>query len=310
MLGDIQELLLAAYPATHPVTLLTGTGTETTTVDGLTAAAVPQSIYVPPLAEIENVRTLDGLAAIIARLNAPGGCPWDAEQTHESLRQYLLEEAYEVLQAIDDGDRGALVEELGDLLLQVFMHAEVARREGTFATGDITESIGRKLIRRHPHVFGDVTAETADAVAQNWEQIKKAEKPGGSILAGVPVALPALAASQSLQGRARRVGFDWPDIEGPLDKLQEELAEFARADGDADREDEFGDILFVAANIADRLGIDAEQALRRANAKFRKRFGLVERFAEARGIDMQQLDLAGLDALWDEAKATLATDES
>jgi MazG family protein len=150
-----------------------------------------------------------------------------------------------------------------------------------------------------------VAADSAEAVAQNWEQIKTTEKPEGSILDGIPAALPALAASQSLQGRARRVGFDWPDIEGPLMKLQEEVAEFARAEDPGDREEEFGDILFVIANIADHLGIDAEQALRVANGKFRKRFGMVERLASERGLEMNDMDLPALDALWDEAKARL-----
>lgn len=251
------------------------------------------------------VRTFDGLAAIVARLNAPGGCPWDREQTHESLRHYLLEETYEALEALDSGDPAVIAEELGDLLLQVLMHAEVARREDTFAFGDVTESIGTKLIRRHPHVFGSGSARTAEEVHANWEQLKRAEKPEGSILDGVPVALPALSASQSMQGRARRVGFDWPDVEGPLEKLREEIAEFASADGHTDREEEFGDILFVLANVADRLGVDAEQALRRANAKFRLRFAELERIAQERGVDLKALDLAGLDALWDEAKTNL-----
>jgi tetrapyrrole methylase family protein/MazG family protein len=239
-------------------------------------------------------------------LHAPGGCPWDREQTHASLRPHLLEESYEALEAIDAGDAAALTEELGDVLLQVLMHAEVGARDGTFQLADVVEHIARKLIRRHPHVFGDATASSAEEVYQNWEQLKKTEKTRESILEGVPSTLPALAASQSIQGRARRVGFDWPDIEGPLEKLREEIGEFARAATAPEREDEFGDILFVLVNIADHLGIDAEQALRGANAKFRRRFGAVEQLAAARGQDLKQLDLAGLDALWDEAKASLS----
>lgn len=298
--------LREVYAGDHPVTLLTKDGPLQATVATINSSQTVDAIYLPAAEATENLRTLEGLAAIVARLNAPGGCPWDGEQTHETLRSYLVEETYEALQAINEGDRAALVEELGDVLLQVFMHAEVARREGTFTIGDITESIGSKLIRRHPHVFGEVDATSADEVARNWEQIKKSEKPGGSILDGVPAALPALAASQSLQGRARRVGFDWPDIEGPLAKLQEELGEFARADNTGDREEEFGDILFVIANIADHLGIDAEQALRLANGKFRSRFGIVEHLAAERGLEMREMDLPALDALWEEAKARLA----
>ncbi len=185
------------------------------------------------------------------------------------------------------------------------MHAAVAVRLDEFTLADVAEHISRKLIRRHPHVFGEATASTAEEVAVSWEVLKKAEKPRSSILDGVPATLPALAASQSIQGRARRTGFDWPDVEGPLEKLVEEVKEFARAVGSGDREDEFGDILFVLVNIAARLGVDAEQALRGANEKFRRRFGAVEALAADRGLDLKDLDLAGLDALWDEAKAAM-----
>jgi tetrapyrrole methylase family protein/MazG family protein len=304
--------LLEIYPAEHPVTVLTALGTTDEAKREVPLAELDHRpfghldcLFVPPLPPLDDVRRFDGLAYIIDRLHAPDGCPWDREQTHESLRPHLLEESYEALEAIDANDPARLTEELGDVLLQVLMHAAVARRHDEFTFADVTEHIARKLIRRHPHVFGEAEAKTADQVYQDWEALKRAEKPAASILEGVPATLPALAASQSLQGRARRVGFDWPDIEGPLAKLVEEVGEFARAEieGDGDREDEFGDILFVVANIAQRLGIDAEQALRRANAKFRRRFGVVERLAEARRIDLKDLDLAGLDALWDEAKA-------
>ncbi len=302
--------LLELYPPEHPVTVLTSLG-----ADDERLAVVPlseldhrpfgylDSVFLPPLAPIEDVKRFDGLHAVVQRLHAPGGCPWDREQTHESLRPHLLEEAYEALEAIDSGDPAKLSEELGDVLLQVLMHACVAERSGTFSYAGINEHIMRKLIRRHPHVFGDARAETADDVRKNWEALKKQEKPRQSILDGIPVSLPALAASQSIQGRARRLGFDWPDIEGPLEKLREEVGEFARATGGPDREDEFGDILFVLANIAQRLDIDAEQALRGANAKFKRRFGHVERMAADRSLDLQKMDLATLDALWDEAKA-------
>jgi len=312
--GALKLQLLDIYPAGHPVTLLEGLGTGEERVRTVELAQLDHAplghlacLYVPKLEPIEDVRRFDGLFAIVQRLNAPGGCPWDLEQTHESLRHYLLEESYEALEAIDDGGAAAIAEELGDVLLQVLMHNEVARRQGEFTFGDITESIGRKLIRRHPHVFGEATAHSAEEVRQSWEALKKTEKPDGSILDGVPKSLPALAQSQSIQGRARRIGFDWPDIEGPLEKLREEIGEFARASGAAEREDEFGDILFVLANIGQRLGIDAEQALRLANAKFRRRFSRVEALAEERGADMTELELPALDALWDEAKRQLET---
>ncbi len=303
--------LLETYPAEHQVALLHALGSADEAVRWLPlgeldrgATGYLDSLYVPALDPFDDVRRLDGVDAVVRRLHAPeGGCPWDLEQTHESLRPHLLEEAYEALEAIDSDDPAKLSEELGDVLLQVLMHACVAERTGEFSLGDVTEHIARKLIRRHPHVFGDTAAATAEQVYQNWEALKQQEKPRDSILEGVPLTLPALAASQSIQGRARRIGFDWPDVDGPLQKLVEELAEFAHAEKPAEREDEFGDILFVVVNIADHLGIDAEQALRLANAKFRRRFGRLEQIAREEEVDLRELDLAGLDALWDRAKA-------
>lgn len=302
--------LLDIYPAEHRVLVLSALGTPQEMVREVSLAELDHrpyghldSLYVPALAPLEDVRRFDGLYYIIERLHAPDGCPWDREQTHATLRPHLLEESYEALEAIDRDDPVALTEELGDVLLQVLMHAAVAHRLDEFTFGDVVEHIARKLIRRHPHVFGEGTAATAEEVYQNWEALKQQEKPRQSILDGVPATLPALAASQSIQGRARRIGFDWPTIEGPLEKLREEIDELARTNGTTEREDEFGDILFVAVNIADHLGIDAEQALRGANQKFRRRFAEVERLATERGIDLKDLDLAGLDALWDEAKA-------
>ena len=306
--------LLDIYPPGHRVTILSALGGATAALREVALAELDHgplsyldSLYVPPLAAIEDVRRFDGLQAVIERLYAPGGgCPWDLAQTHLSLRPHLLEESYEAIEAIDSGDPDRLTEELGDVLLQVLMHSAVAARTGEFTFADVAEHITRKLIHRHPHVFGDVAADSAEQVYQNWEKLKQQEKPRESILEGVPATLPALAASQSIQGRARRVGFDWPDIEGPLEKLSEELGELARASNASEREDEFGDVLFVVTNIADHLGIDAEQALRGANAKFRKRFGIVERLAREDGTDLKELDLAALDALWDRAKQELA----
>lgn len=302
--------LLDTYPAEHRVTVLSGLGSPEERIEEVPLHELDHrpfgyldSLFVPAISPLEDVRRFDGLYHVIERLHAPNGCPWDREQTHESLRPHLLEESYEALEAIDANDPDRLTEELGDVLLQVLMHAAVAERLDEFTYADVNEHIARKLIRRHPHVFGEATASTAEEVYQNWEQLKKQEKPRDSILDGVPVSLPALAASQSIQGRARRVGFDWPDIEGPLDKLREEIGEFARAADAGERADEFGDILFVLVNIADHLGMEAEQALRGANAKFRRRFAGVERLARERNLDLKDLDLAALDALWDEAKA-------
>ncbi len=307
---ELKLRLLDVYPHDHEVTVLSALGTADERVRTVALSEIDHgafghldSVYLPAIEPLDDVRRFDGLQHVIDRLHAPDGCPWDREQTHETLRPHLLEESYEALEAIDRGDPAALTEELGDVLLQVLMHAAVAERLEEFSFGDVVEHIARKLIRRHPHVFGEGTAATAEEVYQNWEALKQQEKPRQSILDGVPATLPALAASQSIQGRARRIGFDWPDVEGPLEKLREEIGELARTTNAGEREDEFGDILFVAVNIADHLGIDAEQALRRANQKFRRRFGEVERLASERGLDLKDLDLAGLDGLWDEAKA-------
>jgi tetrapyrrole methylase family protein/MazG family protein len=307
--GRLKLQLLELYPAEHLVTVLHALGGPEERAYTTSLAELDHRpfgyldcVFVPEIAAIDDLQRFDGLFAVVERLHAPDGCPWDREQTHASLRPHLLEEAYEALEAIDAGDADQLAEELGDVLLQVLMHAAVAKREGTFEYSDVNAAIARKLIRRHPHVFGEATAANAEEVYQNWEALKQQEKPRTSILEGVPRSLPALAASQSLQGRARRIGFDWPDIEGPLEKLREEIDEFAHAEGEAEREDEFGDVLFVVANIAQRLGIEAEQALRHANEKFRRRFGEVERLAAEEQVDLRDLDITGLDALWDRAK--------
>lgn len=308
--AEVKLKLLAWYPGEHRVVVLAGLGTGEERLTEVPLAELDHrpfgyldAVYVPPLEPVEDLRRFDGLDYVVRRLHGPGGCPWDREQTHESLRRHLLEEAYEALEAIDRGDPNALEEELGDLLLQVLMHAAVAEREEEFELADVFEHIARKLIRRHPHVFGDATASSAEEVYRNWEALKQAEKPRESILDGVPRMLPALAASQAIQGRARRVGFDWPGVEGPLEKLAEEIGELARAGDGAGKEEEFGDILFTLVNVADRLGVDAEQALRAANEKFRRRFGGVERLARERGLDLREVDLAGLDRLWEEVKA-------
>jgi len=314
-LGALKLRLLDVYPAEHRVTVLHALGSPAESMRDVplaeldhAAAGYLDAVFIPPVDSIADVRRFDGLHAIIERLHGPEGCPWDREQTHASLRPHLLEESYETLEAIDSGDPARLTEELGDLLLQVLMHAAVAEREQTFTLADVTEHIARKLVRRHPHVFGETEARTSEEVYRNWEALKQAEKPQSSILEGIPASLPSLAASQSIQGRARRIGFDWPDIEGPLEKLVEEVGEFARAQNAGEREDEFGDVLFVIANIAQRLGIDAEQALRGANDKFRRRFGRLEVIASGEGLDLHAMDLPSLDALWDRAKAELATE--
>ena len=252
----------------------------------------------------DDLRSFDALEAIIRRLHGPDGCPWDREQTHESLRPHLIEEAYELLEAIDSGKAEAIAEELGDVLLQVLMHAAVAERLGEFELGDVISRIATKLVARHPHVFADATAKTAEDVRESWEVLKQKERRDRPRLEGVPTTLPALAESQTIQGRARRAGFDWPDIHGPLEKLSEEIAELALAETEKDREEEFGDVLFVIAHIAQTMGVDGEQALRRANGKFRRRFGFVEEAAREQSLDLNALDIEARDELWERAKAS------
>jgi tetrapyrrole methylase family protein / MazG family protein len=244
-------------------------------------------------------------AEVVRRLREE--CPWDRQQTHESLVRYVIEETYEVVEAIASGDPALLEEELGDLMLQVFLHSAIAAQAGDFTIADVAHEISEKMVRRHPHVFGDVVVTGAAHVASNWEQIKAAEKgrpaDHASALDGVSGAMPALAYASELSRKAAKVGFDWDDAGGVWQKLTEELDEL-RAEPDSF--DEFGDVLFVLVSLARHLGHDAEGALRAASAKFRNRFEVVEELATARGIELQAMTPATADALWDEAKARVA----
>ncbi|HEX6293184.1 MAG TPA: nucleoside triphosphate pyrophosphohydrolase [Herpetosiphonaceae bacterium] len=309
----VKLALLARYLAEHPVTIVRAAGvngqTQVGTValheldhdpalDHLTVA------YLPPLPVHEDVRGIDGIHWVIARLLGPAGCPWDREQTHHSLRPFLLEEAHEVLEALDANDPEALSEELGDLLLQIMLHSEMARQAGDFDFGDVTAHIATKLIRRHPHVFGDIAVGGTADVLRNWEAIKAQEhaqkgKTRASLLDGIPVSLPALAAAQKLGEKAANVGFDWPDVAGVWAKVHEEIEEIHSA-APEQRSEEFGDLLFVVSRLASWLDVDAETALREANAKFRRRFAACEGLAEGR--DLKQMSPQELDVLWEQAK--------
>jgi MazG family protein len=250
------------------------------------------------------------LVEIMARLRAPGGCPWDREQTFDSIKPYTLEETYEVLDAIDRREWNDLAEELGDFLLQAVFYAQMASEADLFRIDDALEAINRKLIRRHPHVFGDQSAETAGDVKRIWGQVKAEEKKGqgreqDGLLAPVPRALPALVEAQQISSRAAGAGFDWENPEQVLGKLHEELAEFAEARRRASHdeiENEMGDLLFVLVNLARFVKVDPEQALRRTNAKFRKRFSYIERKLAERGRKLEDSNIGEMEALWQEAK--------
>jgi tetrapyrrole methylase family protein/MazG family protein len=314
--GDPIALIRRLYPADHPVGRF-GTA-EATTVGDLTPVDLAAPLYVAPVPREIAIASPWAMPWISHRLRLPDGCPWDREQTHESLRNHLLEEAYEVYDALGSGATPALAEELGDLLLQVVLHAQLAAEEGVFDLTDVNAAIAAKIVRRHPHVFGDAEVRTAGDVNRQWERIKAAERsdaaaaradgegrepaaPKGA-LDGVSRSLPALAASQEMQERAANIGYEWPTIDGVLDKVHEELAELRAATTPAEQAEEYGDLLFVLVNVARWEGIEAEAALRSANDKFRRRFASVERQARERDVQLRDLSFDELDALWDAAK--------
>lgn len=246
------------------------------------------------------------LIDIMERLRAPEGCPWDREQTHETLKKYLIEESYELLEAIDENDDPAMVEECGDVLLQVVFHAQMAREEGRFDILDVITAINDKLIRRHPHVFGDRTANTAEEVLRNWNVDKQKEKPHRqSILDGLPKGLPSLMMAEQMQHRAAKVGFDWNRIEEVFAKFEEEWHEFREAHADKNAKEieaEMGDLLFALVNIARYVHVDPEQSLTKTNQKFQRRFRFIERSLKEQNKTLEESDLKEMDALWDEAK--------
>ncbi|MBI2305057.1 MAG: nucleoside triphosphate pyrophosphohydrolase [Chloroflexi bacterium] len=251
----------------------------------------------------DEMRSFENLVRIVAHLRGPDGCPWDRAQTHQSIKPHLLEETYEVLHTLDEEDLDNLCEELGDLLMQILLHAQMAAEAQRFDIGDVIQGIADKLVRRHPHVFGEASASTPEEVLVHWEAVKGGErKDSASLLDGVPPSMPALACSQAIQERASRVGFDWPGVEGVMDKLVEEVAELKEAQTPEERVREWGDILFTLANLGRWTGIDLEEALRLSNARFRKRFAYMESECRQRGLAMGSLSLGEMEALWQEAK--------
>ena len=254
----------------------------------------------------EELGTFQALVDIVARLRAPGGCPWDREQTHNSLKRNLLEESYEVIEAIDRGDPAVLSEELGDLIVQVAFHADIAREAGEFQVEDVLRQINSKLVRRHPHVFSDGHVEDAREVERNWEQIKEQERQAKgqskSPVEGIPNDLPALSYAQLMQDRVGKAGFEWDDVSGVLDKIVEEAAEFRAAATPEEKIHELGDLLFSMVNLTRWSGVHAEDALRQANQRFGRRYLQMENLAAERDLDFTAIPLAQKEELWQEAK--------
>jgi len=251
-----------------------------------------------------NHTAFQQLVDIMAKLRSPDGCPWDREQTHDSLKPYLLEEAYEVLETLDDGDFEGLKEELGDLMLQVVFHAQLADEKGRFSIGDVLENINQKLMRRHPHVFGQTEIHTAEEQRIHWENLKKKEGKA-SVLDGVPKTFPALLRARRIQQKASTVGFDWEKTEQVWEKVKEEIGELEEVVQTQDTsriEEEFGDLLFALVNLSRFIRVDPENALRRAVDKFTRRFQKVEQTMDAQGKNMKEASLDEMDAVWDRIK--------
>ena len=308
--ADPLALLRRLYPGSHPLLGATSDSTvATVSADALAADAH----LLPALEPAANPAGAFGLAWLAHRLRQPDGCPWDRQQDHQTLKPFLLEETYEVYDALDAGATPDLAEELGDLLLQIVLHAQYAAEAGVFDLSDVQRGITAKIISRHPHVFGDVQADTPDEVMRNWEQIKADERAANgdskvrdpdmpAAFKGLSRSLPALAYADEMQGRAASLGYDWPDLEGVIDKIAEEASELLAATTDEDRREEFGDLLFVLVNMGRKLGIDPEAALRSASRKFASRFARVERLADEQGMQLKALGLDALDDLWQLAK--------
>lgn len=310
--ADVKLTLMEAYPPDHPVQLVHQAGTPEIKVEQLNLYEIDHSPYIDWMTSLfvpnlPRETSFEAFQEVVAHLRAPEGCPWDREQNHQTLKPYLLEEAYELVEAIDQENVAAMREELGDLLLQVVLHAQIASEDADFGMKDVLAGIHRKLVSRHPHVFGDVSVKDSSEVLRNWENLKAEErKKNGEeqkgILDGIPKALPALIQAQEVQKRAARVGFDWSNVEDVFHKVEEELRELVAARGSLNQADEFGDILFSLVNLARWLKIDAESALRQANQRFRQRFAYIERHAKEQGKNLADLSLVEMDALWEEAK--------
>lgn len=310
---QVKRILLAVYPQEHKVFVVEERKKKEERLEefGEGDYSASTCLYLPSLGEGTS---FESFAEIVAHLRAPDGCPWDKEQTHQTLRTHLLEEAYETLSAMDANDSESMREEFGDLLLQIVLNSQIASESDDFSISIVIKGIYDKIVRRHPHVFGDVELDGVKGVLQNWEKLKEKEreklalsnvegkKEDKGILDGVPTSLPALTQAQQYQDRAARVGFDWPEIEGVLDKIREEIEEVKSAENIEEVAAELGDLFFVLVNLARWRKVDAESALRGTNIKFKKRFGYVEQGAKKQGRNLSELSLAEMDAFWDAAK--------
>jgi tetrapyrrole methylase family protein/MazG family protein len=310
--AEVKLTLMNLYPDEHPVKLVHAAGTGKIVIEDIPLYEIDRSphiglstvLYLPPLGESTSFEALQEIAA---HLRAPEGCPWDQVQTPQSMRPHLMEEAYEALAAIDAGDPLKIQEELGDLLLVVTMLMQMSSEDGDFNSADVIRGISTKLIHRHPHVFGDLQVDGEATVLENWEKLKAQERAANGdvekgLLDGVSIALPALTQAQEYQSRAARVGFDWSDVDGVIDKVAEEVTEIQNAPDEAARASELGDLLFALVNLSRWYEVDAESTLRAANTRFRERFSHIERTARAQGRDIKEMSLEEMDALWDEAK--------
>ena len=320
--SEVKIALGECYPDEWPVKLVRAAGVDSDEaviemplyeLDRNSLANHLCTLYVPPRGEMEALRLPESLRYLTMRLRRePDGCPWDRAQTHESLTRYVLEEAYEVVEAIEEKDFDHLAEELGDLLLQVYLHSEIARQEDKFTIGDVFEHVNSKLIRRHPHVFGSTEVANAGQVVQAWEAIKKQEKiaagkdlAAASALDGIPLASPALVLAQEYQKRAAKTGFEFSSLQEVLDKLSEELDELREAATPEEQKDEMGDVLFIVAKLARMLHIDAEEALRQATHKFKRRFIQMEAIIKGEGREFVSYTLEEWMQIWEKAKATV-----
>jgi tetrapyrrole methylase family protein/MazG family protein len=301
-IGSVKTVLLNVYPAEHILKVVASGRVMDIPLAKIESA---EALCVPAL---PKGASFESFQEIIAHLRAPeDGCPWDKEQTHLTLRKHLLEECYETLAALDAEDPQKMREEFGDLLLQIVLNAQIANEFNEFRMGDVIKSIYDKIIRRHPHVFGDVSVNGVGDVLQNWEKIKAGERRSNGehekgLLDGLPAALPGLSQAHEYQDRAARVGFDWPEIEGVLDKIKEEIEEVRRATNQAELQAELGDLFFALVNLARWKKVDAESALREANIRFKRRFGYVETGARQQARMLSELSFDEMEALWQEAK--------